>query len=121
MKKTRFSVEQMIGWLKQARVGVPVAEVNWQASISEQTFYRSEAKFAGLQLDQVRQIAKLCEENLRLESTCANLELGNPCQTMLHHLQQSSNEPTWPRRTRCARNLVRNELQLIQIQIRVAA
>jgi putative transposase len=27
MKKKRFSVEQMIGVLKQAEVGVPVAEV----------------------------------------------------------------------------------------------
>ena len=38
MKKKRFSVEQMIGVLKQAEVGVPVAEVIRKAGISEQTF-----------------------------------------------------------------------------------
>jgi putative transposase len=37
MKKKRFSVEQMIGVLKQAEVGVPAAEVIRRAEISEET------------------------------------------------------------------------------------
>ena len=37
MKKKRFSVERMVGILKQAEVGVPVAEVIRKAGISEQT------------------------------------------------------------------------------------
>ena len=52
--KKRFSVEQMVGILKQAEVGVPVAEVIRKAGISEQTFYRWKAKYAGLEVDQVR-------------------------------------------------------------------
>ena len=48
MRKKRFSVEQMIGILKQAEVGVPVAEVIRRAGISEQMFYRWKAKYAGL-------------------------------------------------------------------------
>lgn len=47
MRKKRFSVEQMIGVLKQADVGVPVVEVIRKAGISEQTFYRWKAKYAG--------------------------------------------------------------------------
>jgi hypothetical protein len=35
----RFSVEQIVGVLKQAQVGVPVAEVIRKAGMSEQTFY----------------------------------------------------------------------------------
>jgi putative transposase len=38
-KKKRFSMEQRIEVLKQAQVGVPVAEVIRKAGISEQTFY----------------------------------------------------------------------------------
>jgi putative transposase len=38
MKEKRFSVEQMIGVLKQAEVGVSVAEVIRKVGISEQTF-----------------------------------------------------------------------------------
>jgi hypothetical protein len=37
MKKKRFSVEQIVGVLKQAQVGVPVAEVIRKAGISELT------------------------------------------------------------------------------------
>ena len=59
MRKKRFNVEQMIGVLKQAEVGVPVAEVIRKAGISEQTFYRWKAKYAGLEVDQVRQMAQL--------------------------------------------------------------
>jgi len=75
MKKKRFSVEQMIGVLKQAQVGVPVAEVIRKAGISEQTFYRWKAKYAGLEVDQVRQIAQLQEENLQLKRLVADLTL----------------------------------------------
>jgi putative transposase len=48
MKKKRFTVEQIVGVLKQAQVDVPVAEVIRKAGISEQTFYRWKAKYAGL-------------------------------------------------------------------------
>ncbi len=40
--------------LKQAEVGVPVAELIRKAGITEQTYYRWEAKYAGLEVDQVR-------------------------------------------------------------------
>lgn len=38
MKKKRFSVEQIVAVLKQAALGVPVAEVIRKVGISEQTF-----------------------------------------------------------------------------------
>jgi putative transposase len=40
VKRKRFSVEQIVGVLKQAEVGVPVGELIRQVGISEQTFYR---------------------------------------------------------------------------------
>jgi putative transposase len=40
VKKKRFSLEQIVGVLKQAEVGVPVVEVIRKAGISERTFYR---------------------------------------------------------------------------------
>jgi len=72
--KERFSVEQMIGVPMQAQVGLPVAEVIRKPGISEQTFYRWKAKYAGLEADQVRQMAQLQEENLAMPpSQAANL------------------------------------------------
>jgi hypothetical protein len=52
-----------------------VAEVIRKAGISEQTFYRWKAKYAVLEVDQVRQMAQLQEENLRLKQLVAELTL----------------------------------------------
>jgi putative transposase len=43
MKKKRFSVEQMIGVLKQAQVGVPVAEAQRRGSNDGEDFVSREA------------------------------------------------------------------------------
>ena len=48
MKKKRFSVEQTVGVLKQAEVGLPVVELIRKAGTSGQTFYRWKAKYVGL-------------------------------------------------------------------------
>jgi hypothetical protein len=52
--------------LKQAKVGVPVAELIRQTEITEQRYYRWKAKDAGLEVAQVRQIKQLREENMKL-------------------------------------------------------
>jgi putative transposase len=39
VKRKRFPVEQIVGVLKQAEVGVPVAELIRKVGISEQTYY----------------------------------------------------------------------------------
>ncbi len=51
MKKKRFSVEQIVGVLKQAEVGVPIRELVRQVGISEQTFYRWKKRYAKLEID----------------------------------------------------------------------
>lgn len=75
MKRKRFSVEQIVAVLKQAEVGVPVVEVCRQVGIIEQTFYRWKAKYMGLEIDQVRQIKRLQEENGKLKKLVAELSL----------------------------------------------
>ena len=47
MRRKRFSIEQIVGVLKQAEVGVSVVEVCRQAGITEQTFYRWKKQYAG--------------------------------------------------------------------------
>ena len=75
MKRKRFSVEQIVGILKQAEVGVPVVELCRQAGITEQTFYRWKKQYVGLEVDQVRQLKQLQEENARLKRLVAELSL----------------------------------------------
>lgn len=75
MRRKRFSVEQIVAVLKQVEVGVPVTEVCRQAGITEQTFYRWKKQYVGLEIDQVRQLKQLQEENARLKKLVAELSL----------------------------------------------
>ena len=75
MKKKRFSVEQIVGMLKQAEVGVPVVELIRKVGISEQTFYRWKKQYVGLESDQVRELKQLQDENSRLKQLVAELSL----------------------------------------------
>jgi putative transposase len=75
VKRKRFSVEQMVAVLKQAEVGVPVVEVCRRVGITEQTFYRWKKQYVGLEIDQVRQLKQLQEENGKLKKLVAELSL----------------------------------------------
>jgi len=68
-------VEQIVGMLKQAELGVPVAELIRKAGISEQTFYRWKKQYVGLEVDQVRQLRQVQEENVRLKRLAVELTL----------------------------------------------
>ena len=75
MKKKRFSVEQIVAVLKQAELGMPVADLIRQVGISEQTFYRWKKQYGGLESDQVRELKQVVEENARLKKLVAELSL----------------------------------------------
>lgn len=75
MKRKQFSVEPIAAVVKQAEMGVSVAELIRQVGISEQTFYRWKKRYAGLEVDQVRQLKQLQEENVRLKRVVADLTL----------------------------------------------
>lgn len=75
MKKKRFSAEQIVAILKQADLGIPIGELIRQVGVSEQTFYRWKKKYAGLEVDQVRQLKQVKEENARLKRIVADLTL----------------------------------------------
>ena len=59
-------MEQIVAVVKQVEDGVPVVEVCQRVGITEQTFYRWKEKFVGLEVDQVRQLKQLQEENGKL-------------------------------------------------------
>jgi putative transposase len=54
--KKKFFVGQIVGLLKQAEVGVPVAELICKVGISEQTPYRRKKQQVGLAVNPVRQM-----------------------------------------------------------------
>ena len=73
--KKRFSVERIVAVLKQAELGLPVADLTRKVGISEQTFYRWKKQYAGLETDQVRESKQLTDENARLKKLVADLSL----------------------------------------------
>jgi putative transposase len=75
VKQKRFNVEQIVAVLRQAEAGVPIAELIRRVGISEQTFYRWKKQYVGLEVDQVRQLKQLEEENGRLKRLVADLTL----------------------------------------------
>ena len=75
MKQKRFSVEQIVAILKQAEARVPLAELLRRVGVSQQTFYRWKKQYVGLEVDQVRQLKQLQEENTRLKQLVADLTL----------------------------------------------
>lgn len=70
-----FSVEQIVVVLKQAELGLPVADLIRRVGISEQTFYRWKKQYVGLESDQVREFKLLSEENARLKKLVSDLSL----------------------------------------------
>ena len=84
MKRKRFSVEQIVVVLKQAELGLSVAELTRQVGISEQTFYRWKKQYGGLQSDQVREFKVLQDENARLKKLVAELSLDKAILQDIH-------------------------------------
>ncbi len=89
MKRKRFSVEQIVAVLKQAELGLPVADLIRQVGISEQTFYRWKKQYSGLEPDQARELKQVQDENVRLKKLVAELSLDKA-------ILQDINSKKWP-------------------------
>ena len=54
MKQSRFTEEQIMGVVKEGEAGVPVQEISRKHGICEQTYYRWQAKYGGLEVSEAR-------------------------------------------------------------------
>ncbi|QID19399.1 transposase [Nitrogeniibacter mangrovi] len=75
MRKSRFTDQQIIGFLKQAEAGMPVAELCRQGGFSDATFYKWRTKFGGMDEQEARRLKELEAENSKLKKLLAEAHL----------------------------------------------
>lgn len=75
MKKSRFSEEQIIGFIKEAEAGMPVAELCRKHGFSDASFYKWRAKFGGMDVSEARRLRELEGENNKLKKLLAEAHL----------------------------------------------
>ena len=77
MKKKRFSEEQIIRILQEAKTGIPARDVCCKYDISEETFYRWQSKYGGMDVSETERLKQLERENPELKKLVAELTLDN--------------------------------------------
>jgi putative transposase len=75
MKKSRYSEEQIIGFLKQAEAGMPVKELCRKGGFSDATFYKWRSKFGGMEVADAKRLKELEGENAKLKKLLAEAHL----------------------------------------------
>lgn len=75
MKKSRFTDEQIIDFLKQAESGVAVKELCRKHGFSEATFYKWRSRLGGMEVSEARRLRELESENSKLKKLLAEAML----------------------------------------------
>jgi putative transposase len=75
MKKSRFTEEQIIGFLRQVEAGMPIKELCRKGGFSDATFYKWRSKFGGMEVSDAKRLKELEGENAKLKKLLAEAHL----------------------------------------------
>jgi putative transposase len=75
MKKSRYTEEQIIGFIREAEAGIPVADLCRKHGFSDASFYKWRAKFGGMEVSDAKKLRDLEGENAKLKKLLAEAHL----------------------------------------------
>jgi len=75
MKKSRFTTDQIIGFIKQADAGMAVVELCRQHGFSRASPYQWRAKYGRMEAEDAKRLKELESENARLKRLLAEAHL----------------------------------------------
>ena len=75
MPRKSHPEEKIVYALRQAEAGKKVSEICREMGVSQQAFYSWKRRYAGLGLNELRELRQLREENRKLKSLVADLTL----------------------------------------------
>ena len=77
MKQSKFSESKIVAILREDDAGVPAAEILRKHGISSATYYKWKAKYAGVEVSNLKRMRELDVENAKLKRMYADLALEN--------------------------------------------
>ena len=75
MRKSKYTEEQIIGFLRQAEAGMLVKELGRKHGFSDASFYKWRAKYGGMNVPDAKRLKELESENGKLKKLLAEAHL----------------------------------------------
>lgn len=75
MRKSKYTEEQIIAFLRQVDAGMPVKDLCRKHGFSDASFYKWRAKYGGMDVSEARRLKELESENGKLKKLLAEAHL----------------------------------------------
>jgi putative transposase len=77
MKRSRFTESQIFSILKEFDAGKNIQDISREHGISKATVYNWKGRYGGMELNELKRVKELEEENRKLKQMYADLALDN--------------------------------------------
>lgn len=77
MKRSRFTEPQIFNILKEFDAGKNIQDISREHGVSKATIYNWKAKYGGMEMNELKRVKELEEENRKLKQMYADLALDN--------------------------------------------